>query len=85
MKTVEIFLPDEETFRTMLETAFDKFMKQAAEAGHKSDERTRSFIKDIFVSGYCYGYNDTKDIIYDQLTVYESIKVRKESHKNIKH
>ena len=80
MKTIEIFLPDKETLRTMIETAFDKFMKQAAEAGYKFDDRNRSFMKDIFASGYAYGYNDTKDIIYDQVTAYEVIKLRPEQN-----
>ena len=78
MKTVEIFLPDEETFRTMLETAFGKFIKQAEEAGHKFDDRTLSFVKDMFVSGYCYGYNDTIGIIADQMNADGIIKVRNE-------
>lgn len=80
MKTIEIFLPDEETFRTMIETAFDKFMKQASEAGYKFDDRNSSFVKDIFVSGYSYGYNDTLGIIYDQVTAAEGIKLRREQN-----
>ena len=85
MKTIEIFMPDEETFKTMFETAFGKYMKPLEDAGQKFSERTHSFMKEMFIAGYCYGYNDTKDLIYDQLTVYESIKVWKESYKNIKH
>lgn len=80
MKTIEIFLPDEDTFRTMFETAFDKFVKQAEKVGHKLDDRTLSIMKEIFVAGYCLGFNDTLSIISDQMNADEIIKLKYEQN-----
>ncbi len=64
-----IYLPNEEESKQMIENALADFQKKAEEHGWRvfEDEASAALAKDIFVSGYSYGYNDGFGIIKGQL------------------
>lgn len=63
-----IFMPNDEEFKQLFENAWQNFCKQGNEAGYNlNDDTAGGFIKEMFISGYCFGYNDTLNIIRDQL------------------
>lgn len=64
-----IYLPSAEESKQMIDNALADFQKQAEEHGwHLFDnEESTALAKDIFASGYAYGYNDGYGIIKGQL------------------
>lgn len=72
-----ICLPNAEESKQMIENALADFQKQAEENGWRlfDNEEVAALAKDIFVSGYTYGYNDGFGIIKGQL---DAINLSKE-------
>ena len=64
-----IFIPNAEQSAQMVENAWLDFAQQAQKAGHCFDKESAEVLKDIFVAGYAFGYNDGFGIIRDQLDV----------------
>lgn len=66
-----IYMPDADQSRQLLEQAWDDFNAKMHEAGfiHTNDEEVIDILKEVFVGGYCYGHNDTLEIILSQLNV----------------
>lgn len=70
MTTKEICLPNEEQAKALIMQAWEDFKEDARKADmHIEDDMMDGFIISCFVAGYCYGHNDTLDIIRDQMNV----------------
>lgn len=80
----KIFLPDAEQMGKFIENSWQTFKKQAAESGFvlDSNPNTEAFAKDMFVSGYCYGYNDCLEIVRGQLQAMDLVNDLFPSKKN---
>ncbi len=73
----KIFLPSNEETAKLIEDAWQSFKKEANE--HPlfkvilQKPETEALMKDMFVSGYCYGHNDCLNIIRGQLEAMDLI------------
>jgi len=67
-KGITIYLPSDEQVAQMIEDGWQKFVKQANEAGlNFGDDTAGGLLKDAFVGGWSYGWNDGYGIIKGQL------------------
>lgn len=71
-KEYKIFLPSDEQAGQLIDVAWKDFYEKAEAAGYGIvHDGVRKIMKDFFVSGYTYGYNDVLNIIRDQMAVEE--------------
>lgn len=69
-----IYLPSDKGIALLIENAWKEFCTEAQKAGYNiNDDTADGFLKDSFVGGYCYGYNDIMAIIRDQIEVGEGV------------
>ena len=74
-KEYKIFLPNDEQAGQLIDVAWKDFYEKAAAAGLGIiDNGVRNIVRDFFVSGYTYGYNDVLNIIRDQMAAEELAK-----------
>lgn len=79
----EIFLPDAETARKLIDNAWQEFCQQMKESGMDFvGTKVESLIQDVFVAGYAYGHNDCLTIIRDQLNMDNWIRVALNNKEN---
>ena len=69
MSQGKIYLPDEKQHASMMEAAWQEFVKTASDAGYSTLMRgpRSEWYKDLFVAGYCFGHNDCLSIIGGQI------------------
>lgn len=71
-KEYKIFLPNDEQAGQLIDVAWKDFYEKASAAGLGIDDSgVRCIVRDYFVSGYTYGYNDVLNIIRDQMAAEE--------------
>ena len=71
-KEYKIFLPNDEQAGQLIDVAWKDFYAKAEAAGYGIvHDGVRKIMKDFFVSGYTYGYNDVLNIIRDQMAAEE--------------
>ena len=63
----KIFLPSNDEMLQLMENAWQEFCQKAGAAGMPED--AISLMHDVFLWGYCSGYNDTLCIIRDQMSI----------------
>lgn len=74
-KEYKIFLPSDEQAGQLIDVAWKDFYEKASAAGLGIDDSgVRCIVRDFFVSGYTYGYNDVLNIIRDQMAAEELAK-----------
>lgn len=74
-KEYKIFLPNDEQAGQLIDVAWKDFYEKASAAGLGIDDSgVRCIVRDFFVSGYTYGYNDVLNIIRDQMAAEELAK-----------
>ena len=74
-KEYKIFLPNDEQAGQLIDLAWKDFYEKAEAAGYGIvHDGVRKIMKDFFVSGYTYGYNDVLNIIRDQMAAEELAK-----------
>lgn len=74
-KEYKIFLPSDEQAGQLIDVAWKDFYEKASAAGLGiAHDGVRSIMRDFFVSGYTYGYNDVLNIIRDQMAAEELAK-----------
>lgn len=74
-KEYKIFLPSDEQAGQLIDVAWKDFYEKAEAAGLGIvHDGVRSIMRDFFVSGYTYGYNDVLNIIRDQMAAEELAK-----------
>lgn len=74
-KEYKIFLPSDEQAGQLIDVAWKDFYEKASAAGLGIiDNGVRNIVRDFFVSGYTYGYNDVLKIIRDQMAAEELAK-----------
>jgi len=74
-KEYKIFLPNDEQAGQLIDVAWKDFYEKAEAAGLGIiDNGVRNIVRDFFVSGYTYGYNDVLNIIRDQMAAEELAK-----------
>ncbi len=66
-----IYLPNSEQAAQLMENAWQDFAVQMKENGINFNDGSKvvGLLKDIFMSGYSYGHNDSLTIIRDQMEV----------------
>lgn len=70
----KIFLPNDKGLAMLMDKAWKEFCTEAQKAGYNINDKTaEGFLKDSFIGGYCYGYNDIMAIIRDQIEVGEGV------------
>lgn len=70
----KIYLPNDEQIGKLIEDAWQTFRKEAEANGiNFGNEESAAFIKDMFVGGYCAGYNDSLLIVRGQLQAIDLI------------
>lgn len=74
-KEYKIFLPSDEQAGQLIDVAWKDFYEKASAAGLGIvNNGVRNIVRDFFVSGYTYGYNDVLNIIRDQMAAEELAK-----------
>ena len=74
-KEYKIFLPNDEQAGQLIDVAWKDFYEKASAAGLGIvNNGVRNIVRDFFVSGYTYGYNDVLNIIRDQMAAEELAK-----------
>lgn len=74
-KEYKIFLPSDEQAGQLIDVAWKDFYEKAEAAGLGIvHDGVRSIMRDFFVSGYTYGYNDVLNIIRDHMAAEELAK-----------
>ena len=67
-KGTTIYLPSNEQTAKMMENAWQEFLGQVREAGYNiSEDSADGWIRDTFIGGYSYGWNDGYGVIRGQL------------------
>lgn len=70
-----IYLPNSEQAGQLMENAWQDFAAQMKKNGMGFEEtKVTDLLKDIFMSGYCYGHNDCLTIIREQMEVDDLLK-----------
>lgn len=70
-----IYLPNSEQAGQLMENAWQDFAAQMKQKGMGFEgTKVAGLLKDIFMSGYCYGHNDSLTIIRDQMEVDDLLK-----------